>query len=349
MEVPGEPEQLLGRARELKRQGFTWGHAWGKAILEQRIENWPSGWGDDLQILIYGDFQPPNGDLDFPELEITVHAEKIEGTVIRSALCVLKATVRISEKSVPALLDAARRINILLGSWTLVEWGNAGCGWWSHVMHGTGAGVGTTFDHKDLRRAIEGVLGHSGPLREKLDAALYWVREPRNLLMEFYRGDLLRRYSAYWNAFECLVDAVLIARPQQKVSRSDKQVLVDEFLAQRSGKLTAADVVECYHEIVNPGLVGRASHALKVCFPDDAPDYINECFRIEPPRDRLYNIRNSINHGDIDAENPKELLRVDDRLLRLWMIVWRMFGLFVPFSVPAERPPEDKGVPLSDE
>lgn len=51
---------------------------------------------------------------------------------------------------------------------------------------------------------------------------------------------------------------------------------------------------------------------------------------------RLYDIRNAINHGDIDAENPTEILRVESRLRRLWMIVWRMFGLFVPFPAPAD-------------
>ncbi len=132
-----EIDLILECARELNREGFDWGHAWGKALLERRIADWPSAWGNDLQILLYGDFAPPAAELRFPELGITVYPEKLENTVIRSAMCVLKATVEISELSVPAVLDAVRRINVLLGAWTLVEWGNGGCGWWCHITAGS--------------------------------------------------------------------------------------------------------------------------------------------------------------------------------------------------------------------
>ncbi|UCC31971.1 MAG: hypothetical protein JSU86_06765 [Phycisphaerales bacterium] len=344
-ETEKDLDPTLKRARDLSRQGFDWGYAWGKASLEHRIKKWPSGWGDDLQILIYGDFKAPKADLAFPELGIIVHTEKLENTVIRTALCVLKATIKISEKSVPSLIDAARRINVLLGTWTLVEWGNAGCGWWSYVTHGTGGGVGTTFEHEYLDRAIQGVLGLPVEVRQRVDAALYWVRQPRNLLMDFYRSDLLRVYSAYWNAFECLVEAVLILRPQQKLSKRENQQRIDGFLAQRNGKLTSADVAQCYQEIVNPGLVGKASHALTVCLGQQAAGYITDCFHLQDRQNRLYDIRNAINHGDIDAENPEELLRVESRLTKLWTIVWRMFGRLIPFPAPIEKAPGDKQAP----
>lgn len=328
-----ELELTLERVRELSCQGFDGSHAWGKAWLEHRIANWPSDWGNDLQVLIYGDFEPPKADLDFPKLGIKVHAKKLDNKMIRSARCVLKATVTIDERSVLALLDATRRINILLGSWTLVERGNAGCGWWSRVTHGTGGGVLTVFDHEDLHQAVQGVLCLPDAVRQKVNAALYWVREPHNLLMEHYRSDLLRMYSGYWNAFECLVEAVLIQHPQEKNTKQQKQQLINDFLAKCDGKLTSQDVGKCYREIVNPGFVGKASHALQACFADDeAMGYINECFRSQERRNRLYDIRNAINHGDIDAENLEELLRVESRLQKLRMIVLRMFDQFVQLS-----------------
>ena len=107
-------------------------------------------------------------------------------------------------------------------------------------------------------------------------------------------------------------------------------------MQQRGGRLTAADVQKCYQDLVNPGFVGKASHALKVCFGSDGDRYAEECFRLSPQEERLYDIRNAINHGDIDAENPNELLRVQARLGRLWMIVWRMFGRFIPFPTPVD-------------
>lgn len=329
-------ERVSQRARELQSDGYEWGRAHGKAWLEHRIREWPSAWGDDLHILLYGDFEPPKSDLHIQPLGITVHAKKLENTVIRSATCVLKATVKIGEKSVDALVDAARRINVLLGAWTLVTWGNSASGWWSWVTHDAGAGVIDPLSHEDLNRAINGILRLPQPVRQRVDAALYWIREPRNLIRGFHRNDLLRIYTAYWNAFECLVEAVNILRPQRKLSKSEKQQRIDDFVSQRSGKLTPGDIQKCYQDIVNPGFVGKASHALRECFGGDAETYIKECFKLADVDDRLYNIRNAINHGEVDAENLEELLRIESRLRRLWMIVWGMFGRIVPFPTPVD-------------
>jgi len=45
-----------------------------------------------------------------------------------------------------------------------------------------------------------------------------------------------------------------------------------------------------------------------------------------PEEDQLYRIRNAINHGEIDAENPSELIRVESRLPELQGITWQMFA-----------------------
>ena len=50
-------DEMRQRVTELEKTGLDHGHAWGISILEDRIKNWPSGWGDDLQVLIYGDFE----------------------------------------------------------------------------------------------------------------------------------------------------------------------------------------------------------------------------------------------------------------------------------------------------
>lgn len=104
----------------------------------------------------------------------------------------------------------------------------------------------------------------------------------------------------------------------------------------RGGRLTAEDVQKCYQKLVNPGFVSQASHALNVCFGSIGERYTEECFRLFPKEDRLYDIRNAINHGDIDAENLNKLIRVEARLYRLWMIVFRMFGCFIPFPTPVD-------------
>ena len=155
--------------------------------------------------------------------------------------------------------------------------------------------------------------------------------------MEGYRSDILSVYAGYWNAFECLVEAVCFLYPRPKLRPAEKQARIDTFVAERNGKLDASAISECYRAFVDPGFVDKAKHALKVCFPQRAEQYIVECFRMKPEEDRLYNIRNAINHGDVDADNPNELLRVDDRHSRLWMIVFGMLGSIVPIDRPLDQ------------
>lgn len=38
----------------------------------------------------------------------------------------------------------------------------------------------------------------------KVRSAMYWIREPRRLVMEGHRNDALQVYAGYWNAFESL-------------------------------------------------------------------------------------------------------------------------------------------------
>ena len=176
--------------------------------------------------------------------------------------------------------------------------------------------------------------------RKKVDAALYWVREARGLLFESYRTDLLGMYAAYWNAFECLVELFNLITPRQRLSRTEKQKCLDELMQQCSGKPTVADVQEYFREIVDPGFVAKAKHSLAVCFPHDtfanlAKKYAEECFELRDKHDRLYQIRNDINHGNVDAENPDEQIRVAARLTRLWIIVWQMFARLIPYPAPA--------------
>ena len=136
------------------------------------------------------------------------------------------------------------------------------------------------------------------------------------------------------------MDAIAILQPQPKESQKVKQERVNDFIKKREGALTLSEVEECYR-IVHPGFRAKASHALRVSFGDAAPRYIEECFTQSDKNNRLYAIRNAINHGDVDAENLDEQLRIDSRLSRLWMIVWGIFGRLIPFPAPLDRPLED--------
>ena len=324
------------RALELKAEGLEFSHAFGRAHLESLLEQWPSAWGDDYQVLLYGDFDPPSQDLEFPAIGIRVLSEPIRKSVISSASTVLAARVSVESRTIDQIVDAARRINILLGAWMLVTWGNAPIGWWSHLSHGGGGGVKTSIEHAELDPALAGVVRLPAKVRRKVESAMFWIREPGRGIREHHRSNLLRKYSAFWNAFECLVDAVTILVPQTKLSRSEKKAAVDRYVQDRGGRLTPQEIEHCYLTIVNPSFVGKARHALAVCFRDDARHYVKECFTMTPKSNQLYQIRNAINHGEIDAENPDELLRVEARISRLFIIVWGMFGRLVPFPYPLD-------------
>ena len=336
---PSTIETMRQRMLGLVEEGLDMSRAWGIASLENRIANWrTAGTEEQLQIIVFGDFDAPQAELYFKTLGITIHPDKIENSIGNPARCTLKASVDIQEKSVPALIDAARRINVLLGAWTLVTWGNCSIRWWSSLTHDLGGGVIESLDQQNLAQTVDGAMALPEKIRRRVDNALYWVREPRSLLMELHRSDLLRMYIAYWNAFECLVDAVNILRPPTGPNKAEKQQMINEYLADLSRPPTAADIQECYRSIVNPGFVGKATHALRECFGTDADHRIDECFRLSQRGECLYDIRNAINHGDVDAENPEELIRIQAQFTKLKVIVLGMFSRLIPFSAPVDRP-----------
>jgi hypothetical protein len=324
------------RTEELRATDLPKGLASNIANLEHRIANWPADWGNELRIVIYGDFQPPETEVTVPELGIVIEPERLQGTITSTALCALRARVTVTEKSIKGIVDASIRINTLLGVWAAVDWGNVASGWWCHVTHEPLVGVSAGFELNALREAIAGLEQLEPDLRRKITSALYWLREPRHMMRERYRSDVLRVYAGYWNAFESLVEAVCLVKPEQKSTKVEKQARIDTLLADRGGKLDLATVVDCYR-MVEPGFVSRASHALRACFPERiAKAYIHECFKTKPEQNRLYNIRNSINHGDIEPGDVEELCRIDDRHTQLWMIVFGMLGRFVPLATPVD-------------
>lgn len=333
-------ESYLARSRELRAAGLSSIHASGLADLETRIKEWPAGWGDNLEIIIYGDFEPLESALELPNLGIVVHPGNLENTFIKAGLTVHKATVSIKEKLIDSLIEATHRINIFLGSFSLVNLGNISCWWWSGMMHDTQTAMGSSLLHADLPNCVVALLAMTynkklEPTGRKVRAALYWLRVPRKTVKEHYKSDILQTYAAYWNAFECLVEAVLTLFPYQKLNRAEKQLAIEQLFESHGHKISADFVQAAYLQIVRPGLAAKATHALQVCFGKKAAQhYTNECFQLSEEGQRLYNIRNAINHGEIDGENPREVIRIEARLLKLTMMILGMFGCLLPVKFP---------------
>jgi hypothetical protein len=339
MPKPVDPKinDYFERVRELETEGMERIQANGTAQLEANIKQWPKNWGADFVALIWGDFDPLENDLVIESLGISISSEQLERTVIKDARTVHRANIKVQDKSIESIIDASKRINVFLGAFTLVTWTNCSCGWWSFITHGMNSGVKTSLSHENLDRAIEGVTSLKPEIRQKIDSALYWLREPKNSMFGSYRADLIRIYAYYWNAFENLIEAICILEPIKKVPRDIKRQKLDEIFEKYGNSISTAFIDEAYKNVVNPGFKKSAIHALNICFEKSSSHYIEQCFELDDIDNRLYNIRNSINHGSVDAENPEESVRIESRLKELRLMILGMFGRLIPYPLPIPR------------
>jgi hypothetical protein len=320
-------EEWTRRAKEHEARGLSQSHAFSLAGLERRVDNWPAEWGSDLVALIYGDFQPPAQPLVFERLGITIEPNKIESTVMSTAGTVLKARVTVNDQSFPAVKDAARRLNLLVGVLSITGQGAAIRWWCSLTAPNAGAAV-PTLGEGDPQQLVAMVQVLPQAVRLKLTAAMYWMRSPRAMILEQHQrgGDHFALFAGYWNAFELLVEAVEEIRPLPKFSRSDKASRIRSRLAERGDAVVASDIEALYREVVNPPLRTRAEHAIRLCTGARASAFVHDCFEHPDTMQRLYGIRNSINHGSVDIDDPEAAIIVEDRFSRLWLLVFEMFS-----------------------
>ena len=270
-------DRLLARSDELRKEGVVNAHE--IAFFEHRVREWPEEWGRQLRFILFGTFFAPSNILKFPSLGITIASANVrsEKSIARSALTVLEGTIDVPARTVEAVVGAARQINVLVGALSLYEWGNGDIRWWCQVYHGGLSGsIKTKLEHDGFDLTINAILKLRPDVRQKLDAALFWVTESHLQLMEKHNHSPLREFAAYWNAFECLVDAVHLVRPMTKRGRKEKQSAIDEFFRDRP--LTAENIQSCYRNFIDPGFRGKARHALQICFANEADRYFDECF-----------------------------------------------------------------------
>jgi len=153
---------------------------------------------------------------------------------------------------------------------------------------------------------------------------MYWIREPQGMLLEQNRTDLLAVYAGFWNAFECLVEAVNLITPREKLSQEKKRQQIRERLAKVGDKVGPGDIEKIYQEVVNPRLRPKAKHAITLCAGDAATDFIRECFDVEPEEQQLYKLRNAINHGTLDIDDPETIILLESRFPKLRTLVFTM-------------------------
>ena len=330
-------DTLLVRARQYQADGLDTAHAFELAVLAGRIDEWPKNWDDDFVALVFGDFQVPDQEIVFDQLGITlgnVNLRKEQpNLVIKSAITVVEARVRLAARSIEGVKDAVSRLNMLVGVLCYASQAMP-VRWWSYMTSPGGAGVGGPLNHERASTVLALMQLMSQDVRQKVTAALYWVREPRSLILEHNRADHFAVYAGYWNAFELLVDAALLLKPMPDLDRAEKTDRVRAVLSDLGRTVEPRHIEDLYHNVINPSFRVRAMHALGACFDETAAaHWEQQCFRFDPRERGLYKLRNAINHGIVDIDDPETAMVLGSRFSQLWGLVFGMFNGVIRLSL----------------
>jgi hypothetical protein len=154
--------------------------------------------------------------------------------------------------------------------------------------------------------------------QKKLAGVLWWYRKASSAA--YY--SFFDSYTAYWNCLEILC-GVSGSKPKQEES-TNKQI---EAYLKNKKKITAGHILHCYNNFVNYSIKEQMKDALKIMQGEEvASDVIYQCFEIKPEEERLYQIRNDINHGNIRENSGWDYDKVRKRGMLLWEIVFKLIN-----------------------
>lgn len=149
--------------------------------------------------------------------------------------------------------------------------------------------------------------------RPRIASALWWYR--KGCAAANY--SLFESYTAYWNCLEimCSVSGNKI----KKGTTVDEQI--QGYLNSKKS-IRAGDILHCFNNFVNYSIAQQMKDALKDLIGEEqGTECIYQCFEIKPENNRLYQIRNDINHGNIRENSAEDYQRVYLRGMLLEHIV----------------------------
>lgn len=169
---------------------------------------------------------------------------------------------------------------------------------------------------RDLDRWAELIQSHSGlPDAEKKQVAnaLWWYRKG----CAAAKYSVFDGYTAYWNCLEILCGA-----SGSKIREGEQvAVAVQDYLKGKK-EIKPGHILHCYNTFVNYSISAQMEDALKAVLGDEKGEqWAFYCFKVQPPKDRFYQIRNDINHGNIRENDGVAYKRVYLRGLLLWQLV----------------------------
>lgn len=181
--------------------------------------------------------------------------------------------------------------------------------------------IQSTFDYPSLQR-WENLFRRYFQLapeeRRRLAGALWWYRKASSTA--YY--SLFDSFTAYWNCLEILCG--VSGSKSNQGETTDKKI---EAYLKNKKKITAGHIIHCYNNFVNYSIKEQMKNALKTMLGDEqASQIIYQCFEIKPDEDRLYQIRNDINHGNIRENSGRDYEKVNYRGMVLHHIVFTLIN-----------------------
>jgi len=322
----------MATVKSLLEEGKSLIEAYELANLDMKINQWPKNWGEDLVVSLYG-FIEIQVKVELPELGITIELEKEftkkgKGFAF-GAPYAYNAKVKVPSKDKNGVLDAINRLEKFLSAWRMTEWPSRAISYWCYLFS-RGGGAQACLDSEklgDTKRALLAVSKYTEHQQRLIWQAAWWMRQYEEPLFNNPNPSVFREYLAYWNAFECLIEAICDISKPKKLTKPQKNTLISCYLAKINRAPTYEDIDKLYNQVVNPGLPQKVKHALIVCFRVVGNQYYEECFKKQPKESRLYQIRNDIAHGNIVEYEFDKRLRVENALSRLHIIVNNMLSI----------------------
>ncbi len=336
--------QYMTTVKKLREEGKSYTAAHELAGLDMKIRSWPKGWGEDLVASIYG-FLEIQVKVELPELGIIIEPKKEVpkkdgGKFVFGAPYAYSAKLELSSKDKESVLDARNRLEKFLSAWRMTEWPGREVNYWCYLFSKGGGGVLTSLDNEkleDIKRALSTITKYTESQRALIWQAAWWLRQCNDSFFNNPNPSVFREYLAYWNALECLTEAICDINKPKKLTKQEKNSIINQYLSKINRVPNVEDIYKLYNHVIDPGLSQKIQHAFLVCFRHVGNQYYEECFKKQPKKSRLYQIRNDIAHGNIVEYELDDMIRVDEALNRLHIIDNNMLSILSHQSIMVDN------------
>ncbi len=283
----------------------------GDVWLENRqnmLESLDQVYPDRLEFNVKAEFYLPEG-----HGPLTVPKERFE-ILPGNRFVDLLVRVNRSGKDIPSIESDLARLEAFFDALSFSELGKA-----IEVrprLRGATTSIRSPLDDERITQALE-VLDSLESLPEKernsLGRALKWYRE------SFRARSIFNQFSMLWN---CLEIVATQHGGEGTESRTRRLEVAKSYLKKRGESLRLEDLVHVHNNIVQASIRNQMTRGFRRLFGKDADVPVGLCFGRVPEEERLWRIRNDINHGNIVESSLDDRTRVTSALSDLFRTTW---------------------------